>query len=325
MVTNMTTPDPQRFVIASEVEVTVTDPAALEAHVLKTLDDDDASFSEPEEKAEVQKDIVGDPRAAIEFLFDPAESLDLIDGVVAWSSTWTVSRSIDRQARRKQRMEASPEEETRRMTAQLIVDARKVDGIDFLFDGDGDDEGLEETVEEATHEQRQLVLIKGLMWHACNIIIDHAFIDMAEIAESDESLEAAIADSWTFGELPLRFAKHYSTMFQRRFTAALIEVSERLAVEWRPLPTVAHELALRIFLNQVEASSATWSIDLDEGWRGMIEDHLFEDTDHEYLYDDAADGFENDPEFGPVGMTSMKFGDWFTPFNQRHVSPYIGE
>jgi hypothetical protein len=63
--------------------------------------------------------------------------------------------------------------------------------------------------------------------------------------------------------------------------------------------------------------------DLPDNWRSMLEEYLLEDVDHEYLDDRASDGFEHDPHFGPPGMTSMRFEDWFVPFNdERHLPPY---
>jgi hypothetical protein len=59
------------------------------------------------------------------------------------------------------------------------------------------------------------------------------------------------------------------------------------------------------------------------GWRGHLEDLLFEDLDHELLYDPTNDGIEEDPAAQPPGMAPMRFADWFRPFNdERTLPPY---
>ena len=62
---------------------------------------------------------------------------------------------------------------------------------------------------------------------------------------------------------------------------------------------------------------------LPDGWRGHLEDLLFDDMDYELLYDPAHDGIEEDPAAQPPGMASMRFTDWFRPFNdERTLPPY---
>ena len=57
--------------------------------------------------------------------------------------------------------------------------------------------------------------------------------------------------------------------------------------------------------------------------RGHLEDMLFEDVDHELLYDPAYDGIEDDPDSQPAGMAPMRFSDWFVRFNPgRSLPPY---
>ena len=81
---------------------------------------------------------------------------------------------------------------------------------------------------------------------------------------------------------------------------------------------------LRLLLDEVENLIETYEASIDEYWRPMLEDHLFEDLDHEMLYDADLDGFENDPTFAdPPGMAPMTFDDWFVPFtNDRRLPPY---
>ena len=81
---------------------------------------------------------------------------------------------------------------------------------------------------------------------------------------------------------------------------------------------------LRLLLDEVENLIETYEASIDEFWRPMLEDHLFEDLDHEMRYDADLDGFENDPTFaGPPGMAPMTFDAWFVPFtSDRRLPPY---
>ena len=86
---------------------------------------------------------------------------------------------------------------------------------------------------------------------------------------------------------------------------------------------VAQELGLRILFNQVEVVADGADLALDEDWRAHVEELLFEDLDHELLYDPALDGIEDDEQSQPPGMAPMRFNDWFRPFNSdRSLPPY---
>lgn len=76
-----------------------------------------------------------------------------------------------------------------------------------------------------------------------------------------------------------------------------------------------------MLLNQVEVVADAAGVALDHDWRGHLEDLLFEDTDHELLYDPAYDGIEDDPASQPPGMAPMRFDDWFMPFNEERTMP----
>lgn len=100
-------------------------------------------------------------------------------------------------------------------------------------------------------------------------------------------------------------------------------MTRRMTAGWEPLANVAQELAVRILLNKVETTAELAGVELPEHWRATLEEHLFEDLDHEYLYDPAYDGFEDEADFGPPGMAPMRFEDWFVPFNdERHLPLY---
>jgi len=56
-----------------------------------------------------------------------------------------------------------------------------------------------------------------------------------------------------------------------------------------------------------------------------VEDSLFEDLDHEMLYDPALDGISNDPECASLGIADLDVAAWFVPFFDRTVNPYAAD
>jgi hypothetical protein len=132
-----------------------------------------------------------------------------------------------------------------------------------------------------------------------------------------------VDETWVLGELPPRFARHYGPVFAQKFLVAFTDMTRRVSAGWEPLANVAQELAVRVLLNQVEVVADSAGVELPEHWRPDLEEYLFEDLDHEYLYDPAYDGFEDESDFGPPGMAPMRFVDWFVPFNdERHLPVY---
>jgi hypothetical protein len=91
------------------------------------------------------------------------------------------------------------------------------------------------------------------------------------------------------------------------------------------LACVAQELALRMILNGAEFQLELAEVKLSDGWRSEIEDALFEDLDHEMLFDASLDGIEDDSEsLAELRSAPLAFADWFTPFTpERHLPPYL--
>lgn len=87
---------------------------------------------------------------------------------------------------------------------------------------------------------------------------------------------------------------------------------------------MAQELALRCLFDQVEVIQDLYDLDLPGDWRGMLEENMLEDTDSEMLYQNAMDGFEGDIELNmQPGLAPMRIEDWFEPFNDASVPPYV--
>ncbi|GAC1503534.1 MAG: hypothetical protein NVS2B15_26360 [Pseudarthrobacter sp.] len=74
----------------------------------------------------------------------------------------------------------------------------------------------------------------------------------------------------------------------------------------------------------MEVIQDLYDLDLPDGWRSLLEQHMLEDTDSEMLYQNAMDGFESDVELNmQLGLAPMKVQDWFEPFNDASVPPFV--
>jgi hypothetical protein len=100
-----------------------------------------------------------------------------------------------------------------------------------------------------------------------------------------------------------------------------VEMTGALARGWVRPSCVAEELALRCLFDQVEVIQDLYDLDLPDGWRSLLEQHMLEDADSEMLYQNAMDGFESDVELNmQLGPASMKIQDWFEPFHDASVT-----
>lgn len=177
--------------------------------------------------------------------------------------------------------------------------------------------GIDEDEQDPTQrarQQRQARTLMGALWYAGAAQIDYLFDDLLGIDGSERFVDI---------HFPERFAHKYDVVFIRKLIVAAADLSGKLVKDWDHPDCVAQELLTRMLLNIVEIQQDMYDLDLPPHWRPMLEEYLFEDLDHEFLFDPAADGFENDPDFGPPGMVKMDFKDWFTPFADRSLPPYL--
>lgn len=170
---------------------------------------------------------------------------------------------------------------------------------------------------------RRASALAGCLIQASVIIVDQLIEDIVELRERKDAEAVGIDETWVLSDLPPRFAANYTALFAQEFLVALVDVTSRLTRGWEPLACVAQELGLRVLLDRVEIVAEAADVALDDDWRGHLEELLFEDLDHEFLYDPAYDGIEDDPASQPPGMAPMRFEDWFRPFNnERTLPPY---
>ena len=78
----------------------------------------------------------------------------------------------------------------------------------------------------------------------------------------------------------------------------------------------AEELALHILIEQATAILETYEIDADFT---DFEDHVFQDIDHEFLYDMSMDGIEDSEKGKEMAIANLSFSDWFKPFDNASM------
>ncbi|MBT0767555.1 hypothetical protein KIH74_01380 [Kineosporia sp. J2-2] len=210
--------------------------------------------------------------------------------------------------------------------AQLLHSAELLTGVDpallTALDVHADDE---EEREEALAQARFLA---GALFQASVAAVDQLFIDLDTLTRDGTTETVADAPDDVFfvlGGLPVRYADRYDALFAQRLIIAMADVTRRLTAGWEPLACVAQELALRLILDTAEVQLDLADVGLEPGWREAVEEHLFEDPDHEILFDPQTPDDADDEELR-VGPDSapMGFDYWFTPFNaDRHLPPYL--
>ncbi|MEV6763853.1 hypothetical protein AB0N16_25100 [Streptomyces sp. NPDC051105] len=93
---------------------------------------------------------------------------------------------------------------------------------------------------------------------------------------------------------------------------------------FQQLSCVAEELALRLLLNETNVTLETFGL-LNDGVSAALDafaNNVYEDMDHEWLYDDSTDGIDESAVGAALGVAPMSFKAWFTPFNEgRYVHP----
>ena len=114
--------------------------------------------------------------------------------------------------------------------------------------------------------------------------------------------------SWSSLWLPARYAHDYTPEFLQRFLDAVRRVRRGLdSDEGCLLNSVLEELAMRAILEEA---------DLSEDARERMEEAVFEDTDHEYLFFDGTDGIEDTPAGQDLGIGPLRLSEWDDPFRE---------
>jgi hypothetical protein len=180
-----------------------------------------------------------------------------------------------------------------------------------------------------TPEQRdrslfQAKLLAGALWEASAVLIDQLFEDLDGLRNLDRVDHQDIANTFVLSGLPPRHADKYDVRFVQQFLVIAADMTGALTRGWARPSCVAQELALRCLFDQGEVIQDLYDLDLADDWRGLLEQHMLEDTDSEMLYQNAMDGFEGDIELNmQLGLAPMGIQYWFEPFNDASVPPYV--
>lgn len=204
-------------------------------------------------------------------------------------------------------------------TAEFLRAASRVTGISSESLGVDPDE---RDPDIRAIQLRQADALAAALWHASNRVLDGLFDDLGDLMAMPQGTGPS-EDGEILFLFPPRFRSRYDAHFVRKLIVAASDLFARLTREWTPPSCVAQELLTRALFFEVEVYEDVYDLDLADDWRSDFEQDLLEDLDHEFLFDPAADGFEDDPEFGPPGMVSMSFDSWFAPFGGHRLPPFI--
>lgn len=239
----------------------------------------------------------------------------------------------DRKARHTER--PTPEDESEGYDAeaqaevvrgQMLARADQLRSFPPVMFGVLDDEDDEEegAIEFAISPE-DAKLAAGALVYATDILVDELFQDVQTLTEEDTTAAECDSPLWHFVDLPERYALQYGARFARRFLVTVIAMTTRFTDgSFQQLSCVAEELALKLLLTETNVTLETFGL-LDDGVSAALDsfaDNVYEDMDHEWLYDDSMDGIDESAVGESLGVAPMAFKAWFTPFNEgRYVHP----
>ncbi len=172
-------------------------------------------------------------------------------------------------------------------------------------------------------------LAAGALVYGTDLLLDELFQDVCALDEDGGSVADCDEPMWLLDELPRRYALRYDARFARRFLVTAIALTTRFTQGTFEQPScVAEELALRLLLREAEIALDLFGL-LDDGVSLALEcfaDSVYEDMNHEWLYDDSMDGIDESPAGAYLGVAPMGISRWFTPFAAgRYVHPYAAD
>lgn len=165
---------------------------------------------------------------------------------------------------------------------------------------------------------------KQALQASCDLLIDSLFDDLQNVKKPED-----VAHTMLGIYLPERYLYKYTPRFLRKFTICIITVAWKLAQpEHMRLSSLAEELAAWVIIQEATRQLEDEADEKIENPFDAFIDEYFEDTDFEYLYDDSYDGIEETELAQIMGISSLAFQDWFSPFSNepsRTPHPYILE
>jgi len=186
--------------------------------------------------------------------------------------------------------------------------------------------GYSDDEEKRVVDQETAELAAGTLVYAIDLLVDELFGDLAGLEEDGPTLAESDGAFMVLEDLPPQFALQYTVLFVRRLIVTAVTLTGRLTQpHFGRLNCAAEEVLLRLLLTDAEVTADTYGLLTDElrtAW-GVFANGVYDDMDHEWLYDPAADGIDKDPALDHLGIAPMGVKDWFTPFSEdRDVHPY---
>ncbi|GCD44713.1 hypothetical protein GKJPGBOP_04423 [Streptomyces paromomycinus] len=191
-----------------------------------------------------------------------------------------------------------------------------------------DDDGEGEEDVDAGLLAEDAKLAAGALVYGTHLLVDELFQDVQTLTQTRSNVAECEKPLWLLEELPGRYALEYDAHFARRFLVTAIAMTSRFTSgTFQQLSCLAEELALRLLLREASVCLETFGL-MDESVAAALEaftENVYEDMDHEWLYDDSVDEIDEGAAGEALGVTPMAIGSWFTPFNKgRYVHPYAG-
>ncbi|SHI11652.1 hypothetical protein [Streptomyces sp. 3214.6] len=192
-------------------------------------------------------------------------------------------------------------------------------------DADGERKEGKEGSGEIVIPAESARLAAGALVHAIDILVDELFEDVQVLTQEDATVAECEGPLWHLERLPDRYALQYDARFARRFLVTTIAMTTRFTDgSFQRLSCVAEELALRFLLSETTTTLELHGL-LDDDVSAALDAfaaNVYEDKDHEWLYDDSLDAFDEAPSGAAPGTAPKSFRSWFTPFNEgRHIHP----
>jgi hypothetical protein len=144
------------------------------------------------------------------------------------------------------------------------------------------------------------------------ILLDQLSDDLAHLAGGGD-----VAGTNMVRFLPPAVAPRYTARFAEQFLACASAVADELVRPGNRRPAcVGEELALHALVDQAEAVLV--AAGEDPGLEDFRE-AACEDFDCLLLFEMRFDGFEDSAVADSLGMSNLRFEDWFKPFRSQQV------
>jgi len=217
--------------------------------------------------------------------------------------------------------------EVEEMRRRLRAMASQLQAFPLIsFGGPEDEEGEADEEYEPVVSKEAAEIASGALVCGIHLLVDELFGDLGRLEEDGPNVAESDEVFMVLENLPERYVLQYDVLFVRRLVTTAVTMTGRLT---RPyfgqLACVAEELLMRFLITEAEVTADSYGL-LDDEVRTALEvftNEVFEDMDHEWLYEPAADGIDEDPTLAHMGIAPMGIKDWFTPFNEgRYVHPY---